>query len=411
MVRETGLYDELGVKPNADDTELKKAYRKLALKYHPDKNPEAGDKFKKIAFAYEVLSDPKKREIYDRGGEQALKEGGGGEGGFHNPMDIFDMFFGGGGRGHGRGRERKGKDVVHQIKVSLEDLYNGHTRRLALQKNVICKKCEGRGGKKGAVESCKGCKGSGMKVRIQQIAPGFVQQSQSVCGDCEGQGEQIKAEDRCPECQGKKVTRDRKILEVHIDKGMKDGQKIMFTGEGDQEPGLEAGDVIIVLDEQAHESYIRKGNDLLMRMEIQLVEALCGFQKIITTLDNRHLLLTSLPGQIINYGDTKFIGHEGMPIYRNPFEKGRLIVQFVVKFPEPKQLTPQRITQLEKLLPPRTVEMVPDDAEEAILQEYHDNHGRNERSGGHRGYAHMEDSDGEEGDPRGGPGAMQCGTQ
>ncbi|OQV24481.1 DnaJ-like protein subfamily A member 1 [Hypsibius exemplaris] len=409
MVRETALYDELGVKPNADETELKKAYRKLALKYHPDKNPEAGDKFKKIAFAYEVLSDPKKRETYDRGGEQALKEGGG-EGGFHNPMDIFDMFFGGGRGGGGRARERKGKDVIHQIKVSLEDLYNGHTRRLALQKNVICKKCEGRGGKKGATEQCKGCRGTGMKVRIQQIAPGFVQQSQSVCSDCEGQGEQIKAEDRCPECAGKKVTRDRKILEVHIDKGMKDGQKIMFTGEGDQEPGLEAGDVIIVLDEQPHETFARKGNDLVMRMNIQLVEALCGFQKIITTLDNRNLMVTSLPGQIINYGDTKLIVHEGMPIYRNPFEKGRLIIQFIVDFPEPKQLTPQRITQLEKILPDRTVEMIPDDAEEAILQEYHDNHGKNERSGGHHGhFAHMEDDDD---DPRaGGPGAVQCGTQ
>ncbi|XP_055332893.1 dnaJ homolog subfamily A member 1-like [Paramacrobiotus metropolitanus] len=407
MVRETGLYDELGVKSNVGDAELKKAYRKLALKYHPDKNPEAGEKFKRIAYAYEVLSDPKKREIYDRGGEQALKEGGVDAGSFHNPMDIFEMFFGGGGFGGGRARERKGKDVIHQIKVTLEDLYNGNTRRLALQKNVICKKCDGRGGKKGAVESCTGCKGSGMKVRIVQLAPGFVQQSQSVCGDCEGQGERIKAEDRCPECMGKKVTRDRKILEVHIDKGMKDGQKIVFNGEGDQEPKLEPGDVIIVLDEQQHSTFVRKGHDLIMRMNIGLVEALCGFQKTIQTLDNRTLVITSLPGHVIKYGDVKYIANEGMPIYRNPFEKGRLIVNFLVDFPDAKKMTPKMIAALEKCLPPRTEVIVPDDAEEAVLVEYQEQHAQGAGSRSH-GYAYMEDDE-EEGHGR--PGAVQCGTQ
>ncbi|KAG8315507.1 DnaJ (Hsp40), sub A, member 4 [Homalodisca vitripennis] len=205
MVKETMYYDILGVKPNFTTDELKKAYRKLALKYHPDKNPNEGEKFKQISQAYEVLSNPEKRAIYDKGGEQALKEGGGGGGFSSNPMDVFDMFFrsafGGNMRGPG---ERRGKDVVHQLSVSLEDLYKGAVRKLALEKNIICEKCEGRGGKKGAVEKCMTCQGSGIYVQIQQASLGMIQQVKCVCGDCNGQGEKIAPKDRCKTCQGKK---------------------------------------------------------------------------------------------------------------------------------------------------------------------------------------------------------------
>ena len=169
MVKETKFYDLLGVEPTADDNALKKAYRKLAMKYHPDKNPEAGDKFKEISMAYEVLSNPEKRKLYDQAGEQGIKEGGSGGGGGMNPMDIFDMFFGGGGGGDpfGRGRQRgprRTKNLVHQLSVSLEDMYNGTVRKLALQKNVICDGCEGIGGKPGAVQKCPNCRGTGMQV-------------------------------------------------------------------------------------------------------------------------------------------------------------------------------------------------------------------------------------------------------
>ncbi|CAH1126906.1 unnamed protein product [Ceutorhynchus assimilis] len=368
MVKETKFYDLLGVKPGCSADDLKKAYRKLALKYHPDKNPNEGEKFKQISQAYEVLSDPEKKAIYDQGGEQALKEGGVG-GGFSSPMDLFDMFFGGGfGGGRGKRRERKGKDVVHQLTVTLEELYKGTVRKLALQKNVICDKCEGRGGKKGAVEQCPTCRGFGMQVQVQQLAPGMLQQIQTVCVECRGQGERINPRDRCKQCQGKKVVRDRKILEVHVDKGMVDGQKIIFNGEGDQEPELEAGDIIIVLDEKEHPVYKRNGSDLILRLEIQLVEALCGFQKIIKTLDDRDLLITQLPGEVIKHGDVKCIQLEGMPRYKNPFEKGRLIVQFWVQFP--KTIDPELIPQLENCLPPREEIMIPDTAEECMLEDF-----------------------------------------
>ena len=195
-------------------------------------------------------------------------------------MDIFEMFFGGG-RRRGR-RERKGQNVIHQLSVSLEELYKGTVRKLALQKNVICDKCEGKhfekskkllldklffkfctnfdfvlgvGGKKGAVEQCTNCNGTGMQVQVEQLGPGMLQRLQSMCTECQGQGERINSKDRCKQCNGRKTIRDRKILEVHVDKGMVDGQKIIFSGEGDQEPGLEPGDIVILLDEKEHEVF------------------------------------------------------------------------------------------------------------------------------------------------------------
>ncbi|XP_064193735.1 dnaJ homolog subfamily A member 1-like [Anguilla rostrata] len=369
MVKETGFYDMLGVRPNASADELKKAYRKLALKYHPDKNPTEGEKFKQISQAYEVLSDPQKREVYDRGGEKAIKEGGAGGGGggvFGSPMDIFDMFFGGGGRMH---RERRGKNVVHQLSVSLEDLYNGATRKLAVQKNVICDRCQGRGGRKGVVEPCPSCRGSGMQVRLQQLGPGLVQQVSCICSGCQGQG--ISQRDRCKGCAGRKVTRHKSILEVHIDKGMRDGQKIVFHGEGDQEPGLEPGDIIIVLDQKAHPVYTREGQDLIMNMKVQLVEALCGFRKPLLTLDNRTLLITSHPGELIRPGDRKCVLNEGMPTYRRPFEKGRLIILFSVLFPRENFLPLPRLKELENFFP-RAVESDDSDSMEDDLYIYAD---------------------------------------
>jgi len=370
MPKETRLYDILGVGPSSNETELKKAYRKLAIKFHPDKNPNdpsAAEKFKDISHAYEVLSDEKKRRIYDEGGEQALKEGGGGDHG-HSAFDIFDMFFGGG--MGGKRQPTKGKDVVHQLKVSLDDLYNGVTKRLSLQKNVICDKCKGRGGKEGATSTCGSCRGSGMQIKIHQLGPGMVQQIQTVCRDCEGKGERISAKDRCKGCNGRKVTKTSKILEVHIDKGMSEGQKVVFHGEGDQEPGLDAGDVIIVLVEREHAVFHRQNDDLMMKMDITISEALTGFQRVIHTLDKRDIVITSQPGEVIKFGEVKCVTDEGMPIHRNPFQKGRLVIQFKVEFPANNWCSEENMKKLEAILPAKEVAIVTDEMEEVTLTEY-----------------------------------------
>lgn len=370
MVKETGYYDILGVKPNCTNDDLKKAYRKLALKYHPDKNPNEGERFKLISQAYEVLSNPEKRRIYDQGGEQAIKEGGTGGGGFSSPMDIFEMFFGMGGRSRERGPKR-GKDTVYQMSVSLEELYNGTTRKLSCEKQVLCPKCEGRGTKNpnSGPEHCVSCKGSGMQVRIEHLGPSIVQQIQQRCSDCHGQGERIAPNNRCKNCDGKKVVREKKILEVHIDKGMEDGQRITFTSEGDMAPGLDQpGDIIVVLDEKEDPNFKRVNtDDLLYVMKLTLTESLCGFQRGITTLDNRTLVVTSLPGEVVKHGAVKCIYSEGMPRWKNPFEKGKLVVQFLVDFP--KSIDARLIDKLEKILPPRPKCEIPmnDQVEEAML--------------------------------------------
>ncbi|XP_067425572.1 dnaJ homolog subfamily A member 1-like [Emydura macquarii macquarii] len=369
MVKETGYYDLLGVKPGAPLDEIKRAYRRLALKYHPDKNPSEGDRFKQIAHAYEVLSDNHKRALYDRGGERAMKEGPmGGRGGFGTPMDIFNTFFRGGVRMPG-GAERRGKTVVHTLSVSLEDLYNGASRKLSLQKNIICSKCNGFGVRDGVDSRCPKCHGTGREFQVHQVGPSMIQQIQTMCSQCHGQGEWVRPLDRCLSCNGRRVVREKKILNVHLDKGMQDKQRITFHEEGDQVPGLEPGDVVIVLDQKEHPVFKRIGNNLIVRKEISIVEALCGYKHVIRTLDNRTLLVSSQRGDVIRPGSVKCISNEGMPIYRNNAQKGQLIIHFQVRFPEPGWLPPDRLRQLRTFFPPQEEVMATEDMQEVELSD------------------------------------------
>ncbi|XP_063529783.1 dnaJ homolog subfamily A member 2-like [Cydia strobilella] len=400
------LYDILGVSRNASDAEIKRSYHKLAKEFHPDKNPAAGDKFKEISFAYEALSDPKKRQTYDKYGLKGLQEGG--QGGGFPPDDILGHFFGDifGMGGGSRGRQRaRGEDTIHPLKVTLEDMYNGKTTKLQLSKNVICGPCKGIGGKPGAVVSCKDCHGQGIKISYQQIGPNMTRQFQTRCPTCQGQGETINEKDKCPKCKGKKVLNETKILEVHVDKGMRENQKIYFRGEGDQQPDTQPGDVVIILQQKTHDVFQRTGDDLLMKREITLTEALCGFEFVVKHLDGRDLLIRHFTGEVVKPGDLKGIQGEGMPLFKNPFEKGNLYVKFDVVFPDNNFASEEQLKQIESILPPRPAFVMPtgEDVEEVNLMEYT----ANDRNRGGREEAYASD---DEEHMHAGPG-VQCAHQ
>ncbi|XP_076890995.1 dnaJ protein homolog [Bidens hawaiensis] len=381
----TKYYEILGVPKTASQDDVKKAYKKAAIKNHPDKG---GDQekvffinytfnFQKVAQAYEVLNDPEKREIYDQHGEDALNEGMGGGGGGHDPFDIFQSFFGGsspfgGGGGSSRGRrQRRGEDVVHPLKVSLEDLYNRTSKKLSLSRNVICSKCKGKGSKSGASMTCGGCQGTGMKVSIRHLGPSMIQQMQHPCNQCKGTGETINDKDRCTRCKGEKVVQEKKVLEGHVEKGMQNGQKITFPEAADEAPDTIMGNIVFVLQQKEHPKFKRKGDDLFVEQTLSSTKALCGFQFVPTHLDKRQPLIKSQPGEVVKPDQFKAINDEGMPMYQRPFMKGKLYIHFTVDFPD--SLSPEQCNALEALLPPKPstqmTDMELDECEETTLHD------------------------------------------
>ncbi|XWS32402.1 hypothetical protein CRYUN_Cryun23aG0156500 [Craigia yunnanensis] len=410
----TKYYEVLGVSKSASQDELKKAYRKAAIKNHPDKGGDP-EKFKELAQAYEVLSDPEKREIYDQYGEDALKEGMGGAGPSHNPFDIFESFFGGGafgGGGSSRGRRQKqGEDVVHTLKVSLEELYNGTTKKLSISRNALCSKCKGKGTKSGASSRCYGCQGTGMKITSRQIGLGMIQQMQHACPECRGSGEVISNRDRCPQCKGNKVTQEKKVLEVHIEKGMQNGQKITFEGQADEAPDTVTGDIVFLLQLKKHPKFERKFNDLYFEHNLSLTEALCGFQFALTHLDGRQLLIKSNPDEVIKPDQYKAINDEGMPHHQRPFMKGRLFIHFNVDFPESGVFSPEQCRTLETILPMRPskhlAEMELNDCEETTLHDVNiEEEMRRKEQQQHRHHEAYDEDDDEPSMPR-----VQCAQQ
>jgi len=326
----TALYKVLGVEKGASATEIKKAFRKKALRMHPDKGGDP-EEFKKIQAAYEVLSDAEKRGIYDQHGLEGLEEGGGGGGG--GMGDIFDLFGGGGRRG--RGGKPKVATSVFTVKATLENLYAGRTCTLAYKRDAI----------KGEPRKCGTCKGQGAVIRQMMIGPGMAQQVQQACPDC------VKGY-RCT------MRKERVEIEVRIEKGACDKSKIKVKGRGNESPGAEAGDVHFVVQEKKHKVYQRKGADLLLTKKISLSEALTGFEFVVTTLDDRRLLVKSKPGQIVRPEVSPGVPYvmavdgEGMPKYGNPFDKGRLFVLFHIVFPSDRALSADAVDRLRRALPP-----------------------------------------------------------
>jgi len=405
-VKETKLYDVLGIAPDADDADIKKAYRVKARQYHPDRNPDdptVEEKFKEVGFAYEVLSDPEKRKTYDRYGEEGLKEGAGDDSPFGWPFPGA------------RKREKKADDIARALEVTLEDLYNGKTLNLPLERIIICDTCKGKGAKgdKAGVQ-CKGCKGKGMVLRVLQLGPGLITQQQMVCPECRGEGEMISKEDRCTKCKGEKVVEDVKNLEIFIDKGMQHGQKITISGEGNQIPGYQSGDIILVLKQRPHKVFTRgtgeemDKSDLLVEQEIPLYQALCGCAFNLKHLDGRILRIKSAPGRVIKPGELLMVPNEGMPIHKRPFDKGLLIIRFKIVFPE--TITPEHTKILATVLPvpPELHVSNGQGSSDSVVEEVQlQDHEPTRRRPGHRGGAAYEDED-EGGE--GGPG-ISCAQQ
>lgn len=315
------------------------------MTHHPDKGGDE-ERFKEITTAFEVLNDEEKRQLYDEYGEEGLRDGGG-------PSDAHDFFsamFSSGATSRG---PKKGEPVIHSLNVTLEDLYRGKTSKLAIIRNRICKPCRGVGATSPhGVATCRQCHGRGFTITLNQIGPGMVQQVQNECRACKGNAEIILSQYRCPSCSGEKVVKERKVLEVYVDKGMQDGQKITFTGEANANPGLVAGDVIVVLKQTKHAEFTRKGNNLIYDKHISLTDALCGVNFYIKQLDGRMLHVQSPPDTVIKPDMIKSIPREGMPTWKNPMDEGYMFIKFTIDFPD--CVGPGHIARLETILGPRT---------------------------------------------------------
>ena len=346
-------YEVLGVDKSADESAIKKAYRSLAKKYHPDMNPgdaQAEKNFKEVNEAYAVLSDPEKKAKYDQFGHAAFEAGGGGYGDFSgfggmdfDISDIFSSFFGGGMGGSGGGRRGpvRGDDINVRITLDFEEAVFGVKKEISYQRVQKCGECSGTGAAKGtSPKTCTACGGSG-RVRVQQRTPLGIMQTQKTCDACRGTGKIV--EKPCDACRGNGYVRTTKKLEVTIPAGIDDGQRIVLSGQGsDGRDGGPAGDLYIFVTVRPHRMFERDGSDVYCEVPISFTEAALGAEIDIPTLEGTEKY--EIP-EGTQTGTTFTLRQKGIPVVNS---KNRGSLHITVKVEVPKDLNGEQKDLLRK---------------------------------------------------------------
>lgn len=340
MATKRDYYEVLGVSKSATEDELKKAYRKLAIKYHPDKNPgdkEAEEKFKEAAEAYDVLRDKDKRARYDQFGHAGVDGQSGFGGGGMNMDDIFSMFgdifggFGGfgGGRSRGGRRVNRGGNLRIRVKMTLEEINTGVEKKIKVKKYVPCDTCHGSGAKAGSEKTtCPNCGGSGVVIQVQRTILGNMQ-TQTTCPHCQGEGTVIK--DKCPDCRGEGIVQKEEVVEIKIPAGVSDGMQVSMQGKGNAgaRNGIN-GDLIVVIEEQKHDIFERDGNNLCMQTYITFSQAVQGTTIEVPTLDGKVKFKVE---QGMQSGKVYRLRGKGLPEV-NSYGRGDLLVRVDVWVPK-----------------------------------------------------------------------------
>lgn len=363
MSNKRDYYDILGVSRSADEKEIKSAYRKLAIKYHPDKNPDdtaAEDKFKEAAEAYDVLSNAEKRQRYDQFGHAGNSASGGGYGGGSMNMDDifsqfgdifgggghpFESFFGGGGGGGQRGGGRrvvKGTNLRIKVKLTLEEIAKGVEKKVKVNKQVSCHTCDGSGAKdKSSYHTCSTCKGAGSVRRVTNTILGQMQTT-STCPTCNGEGVEITA--KCTTCKGEGLERGEETITINIPAGVSEGMQLSMNGKGNAAPrdGI-AGDLIILIEETPHESLKRDGLNVIYDLYVNFVDATLGTSVEIPTIDGKAKIKIEAGTQS---GKILRLKGKGIPEV-NSYHKGDQLVY--VNIWTPKVLSTEEKEVLEKL--------------------------------------------------------------
>ncbi|QPG74015.1 hypothetical protein FOA43_001332 [Brettanomyces nanus] len=340
--RTTDYYKILGVPKNADEKQIKDAYRSLSKKYHPDKNQgddSAQQKFIEIGEAYEVLNDPEKRAVYDRYGEEGIKNGGnpGGPGRGGDPFDMFSNFFGGAGGRRGRPGKPRGNDVTREITLTLKDFYNGKSMDFQIGLQDICDKCHGTGSEDGEMHTCPVCHGRGRLIQKRQLAPGMIQQFEAPCSACRGSGKKI--DHKCSKCHGEGVFINNRKYNIHTPPGLERNHVEVFEGESNKSPNWLAGDLRVEVRESLKSGnlgYRRVGSNLYRTEVLSMKEAINGeWEREIPFLDDyeQSFKIARAEGQTVQDNEVEVIKGKGMPLAGSEEDHGNLYIQYRVIYP------------------------------------------------------------------------------